>query len=164
MTAVSGHLAMISRNSVAPSICGMRRTEISRDDLSARFATRAVHAGKIADPLAGAVMTPIYQTSTYVQDGLGRHKGYEYPRTRNPTREALERNVAAIEKGKAAFAFASGMAAEGAVMTLLQAGDHIVVTDNTYGGTYRLFERVRRKYQLDFTYVDTSSLGEIGRA
>jgi cystathionine beta-lyase/cystathionine gamma-synthase len=99
-----------------------------------------------------------------VQDGLGRHKGYEYARTQNPTRAALEANIAAIEKGKAAFAFASGMAAEGAVMTLLQSGDHVVVTDNTYGGTYRLFERVLRKYQLDFTYVDSSKLEEIERA
>ena len=106
--------------------------------------------------------TPIYQTSTYVQDGLGRHKG-TCARTQNPTRAALG-VVAAIEKGKAAFAFASGMAAEGAVMTLLQSGDHVVVTDNTYGGTYRLFEHVLRKYQLDFTYVDSSNLEEIERA
>ena len=131
---------------------------------TARFATICVHAGQEPDPSTGAIITPIYQTSTYVQDGLGKHKGYEYARTQNPTRAALEGNIAAIEGGKAAFAFASGMAAEGAVMTLLQAGDHIVVTDNTYGGTYRLFERVLRKYQLDFTYVDTSSLGEIRRA
>ena len=116
------------------------------------------------DPSTGAIITPIYQTSTYVQDGLGRHKGYEYARTQNPTRAALEANIAAIEKGKAGFAFASGMAAEGAVMTLLQSGDHVVVTDNTYGGTYRLFERVLRKYQLDFTYVDSSNLEEIERA
>jgi cystathionine beta-lyase/cystathionine gamma-synthase len=131
---------------------------------TARFGTICVHAGQEPDPSTGAIITPIYQTSTYVQDALGKHKGYEYARTQNPTRAALEGNIAAIEGGKAAFAFASGMAAEGAVMTLLQAGDHIVVTDNTYGGTYRLFERVLRKYQLDFTYVDTSTLGEIRRA
>jgi cystathionine beta-lyase/cystathionine gamma-synthase len=131
---------------------------------TARFGTICVHAGQEPDPSTGAIITPIYQTSTYVQDALGKHKGYEYARTQNPTRAALEGNIAAIEGGKAAFAFASGMAAEGAVMTLLQAGDHIVVTDNTYGGTYRLFERVLRKYQLDFTYVDTSNLGEIRRA
>jgi cystathionine beta-lyase/cystathionine gamma-synthase len=131
---------------------------------TARFATICVHAGQEPDPSTGAIITPIYQTSTYVQEALGKHKGYEYARTQNPTRAALEANIAAIEGGKAAFAFASGMAAEGAVMTLLQAGDHIVVTDNTYGGTYRLFERVLRKYQLDFTYVDTSNLGEIRRA
>jgi cystathionine beta-lyase/cystathionine gamma-synthase len=117
-----------------------------------------VHAGQVPDPSTGAVITPIYQTSTYVQDALGEHKGFEYARTQNPTRSALEGNLAAIEGGRAAFAFASGMAAESAVMTLLQAGDHVVVTDNTYGGTYRLFERVLRKYQFDFTYVDTSDL------
>ena len=131
---------------------------------SARFDTICVHAGQEPDPSTGAIITPIYQTSTYVQEALGTHKGYEYARTQNPTRSALEGNIAAIEAGKAAFAFASGMAATGAVMTLLQAGDHVVVTDNTYGGTYRLFERVLRKYQLDFTYVDTSNLGEIRRA
>ena len=130
----------------------------------ARFSTVCIHAGQEPDPSTGAIITPIYQTSTYVQDGLGRHKGYEYARTQNPTRAALEANIAAIEKGKAGFAFASGMAAEGAVMTLLQSGDHVVVTDNTYGGTYRLFERVLRKYQLDFTYVDSSNLEEIERA
>ena len=127
----------------------------------ARFSTICIHAGQEPDPSTGAIITPIYQTSTYVQDGLGRHKGYEYARTQNPTRAALEANIAAIEKGKAGFAFASGMAAEGAVMTLLQSGDHVVVTDNTYGGTYRLFERVLRKYQLDFSYVDSSNLEEI---
>jgi cystathionine gamma-lyase/cystathionine beta-lyase/cystathionine gamma-lyase/homocysteine desulfhydrase len=131
---------------------------------TARFGTICVHAGQEPDPSTGAIITPIYQTSTYVQEALGTHKGYEYARTQNPTRSALEGNIAAIEGGKAAFAFASGMAATGAVMTLLQAGDHVVVTDNTYGGTYRLFERVLRKYQLDFTYVDTSNLGEIRRA
>jgi cystathionine beta-lyase/cystathionine gamma-synthase len=131
---------------------------------TARFSTICIHAGQEPDPSTGAIITPIYQTSTYVQDGLGRHKGYEYARTQNPTRSALEGNIAAIEHGKAGFAFASGMAAEGAVMTLLQSGDHVVVTDNTYGGTYRLFERVLRKYQLDFTYVDTSKLEAIEQA
>jgi cystathionine beta-lyase/cystathionine gamma-synthase len=131
---------------------------------NARFDTICIHAGQEPDPSTGAIVTPIYQTSTYVQDGLGRHKGYEYARTQNPTRAALEANIAAIEHGRAGFAFASGMAAEGAVMTLLQSGDHVVVTDNTYGGTYRLFERVLRKYQLDFTYVDSSRLDEIGKA
>jgi cystathionine beta-lyase/cystathionine gamma-synthase len=128
---------------------------------NARFSTICVHAGQEPDPSTGAIITPIYQTSTYVQDALGQHKGYEYARTQNPTRAALEANLAAIEGGRAGFAFASGMAAEGAVMTLLQSGDHVVVTDNTYGGTYRLFERVLRKYQLDFSYVDTSNLDEI---
>src|SRR6187200_1708979 len=131
---------------------------------TARFNTICLHAGQEPDPSTGAIVTPIYQTSTYVQEALGRHKGYEYARTQNPTRAALEANIAAIEKGKAGFAFASGMAAEGAVMTLLQSGDHVVVTDNTYGGTYRLFERVLRKYLFDFTYVDTSDLQAIESA
>ena len=131
---------------------------------NARFSTVCIHAGQEPDPSTGAITTPIYQTSTYVQEALGRHKGYEYARTQNPTRSVLEANLAAIENGKAAFAFASGMAATGAVMTLLKSGDHVVVTDNTYGGTYRLFERVLRKYRLDFTYVDTSNLQEIRQA
>ena len=130
----------------------------------ARFNTVCIHGGQAPDPSTGAIITPIYQTSTYVQDALGRHKGFEYARTQNPTRSAFEANIAAIEGGKAGFGFASGMAATGAIMTLLQSGDHVVVTDNTYGGTYRLFERVLRKYQLDFTYVDTSQPIEIERA
>ena len=131
---------------------------------NARFSTLCIHAGQEPDPTTGAIITPIYQTSTYVQEALGKHKGYEYARTQNPTRAALEANVAAIEHGRAGFAFASGMAAEGAIMTLLQSGDHVVVTDNTYGGTYRLFEQVLRKYQLDFSYVDTSDAGTIAAA
>jgi cystathionine gamma-lyase/cystathionine beta-lyase/cystathionine gamma-lyase/homocysteine desulfhydrase len=130
----------------------------------ARFSTICIHAGQTPDPSTGAIITPIYQTSTYVQDALGQHKGYEYARTQNPTRAALEANIAAIERGTAGFGFASGMAAIGAVMTLVESGDHIVVTDNTYGGTYRLFERVLRRYQLDFTYVDTAQPAEIERA
>jgi cystathionine gamma-lyase/cystathionine beta-lyase/cystathionine gamma-lyase/homocysteine desulfhydrase len=131
---------------------------------NARFSTVCIHAGQEPDPSTGAIITPIYQTSTYVQDALGRHKGYEYARTQNPTRAALEANIAAIEGGRAGFAFASGMAAEGAVMTLLKSGDHVVVTDNTYGGTYRLFEQVLRRYQLEFSYVDTSDIALIERA
>jgi cystathionine beta-lyase/cystathionine gamma-synthase len=130
----------------------------------ARFDTVCIHAGQTPDPSTGAIITPIYQTSTYVQEALGRHKGFEYARTQNPTRSAFEANIAAIEGGAAGFGFASGMAATGAIMTLLQSGDHVVVTDNTYGGTYRLFERVLRKYQLDFSYVDTSQPIEIERA
>src|SRR5512134_101002 len=123
---------------------------------TARFSTICIHAGQVPDPTTGAIITPIYQTSTYVQEGLGRHKGFEYGRTHNPTRMALEANVAAIEGGTAGFAFASGMAAIDAILTRLESGDHVLVSDNTYGGTYRLFERVRRKFGLDFTYVDTS--------
>jgi cystathionine beta-lyase/cystathionine gamma-synthase len=122
----------------------------------ARFATICIHAGQVPDPSTGAIITPIFQTSTYVQDELGRHKGYEYARTQNPTRAALEANVAAMEGGTAGFAFASGMAAIGAVSTLLRSGDHVIVTENTYGGTYRLFEKVLSRYGLAFTYVDTS--------
>jgi cystathionine beta-lyase/cystathionine gamma-synthase len=130
----------------------------------ARFSTICIHAGQEPDPSTGAIITPIYQTSTYVQEGLGQHKGYEYGRTQNPTRMALERNVAAIEAGAAGFAFASGMAAIDALLTRLESGDHLVVSDNTYGGTFRLFERVRRKFGLDFTYVDTSQLDAIDQA
>ena len=130
----------------------------------ARFSTVCLHAGQEPDPSTGAIITPIYQTSTYVQEALGKHKGYEYGRTQNPTRMALERNVAAIEGGRAGFAFASGMAAIGAIATLLKAGDHVVVSDNTYGGTFRLFDKVLRRYELTFAYVDTSTLDEVERA
>ena len=123
---------------------------------SARFPTICIHAGQTPDPSTGAIITPIFQTSTYVQEELGKHKGFEYARTQNPTRLALEQNLAAIEGGVAAYAFASGMAAIDAITTLLQAGDHVVVTDNTYGGTFRLFEKVLTRYQLAFSYVDTS--------
>ena len=130
----------------------------------ARFSTICLHAGQEPDPSTGAIVTPIYQTSTYVQDELGRHKGFEYARTQNPTRMALERNIAAIESGKSGFAFASGMAAIGAVATFLSSGDHVVVSDNTYGGTFRLFDKVLTRYQLAFTYVDTSDLEAVERA
>jgi cystathionine gamma-lyase/cystathionine beta-lyase/cystathionine gamma-lyase/homocysteine desulfhydrase len=130
----------------------------------ARFSTRCIHAGQQPDPSTGAIITPIFQTSTYVQDALGEHKGYEYARTQNPTRAAVEANIAAIEGGKGALAFASGMAAIAAVASFLASGDHVVVTDNTYGGTYRYFERVLRKYGLDFTYVDTGDLDATARA
>src|SRR5215207_5555643 len=130
----------------------------------ARFSTICLHAGQEPDPTTGAIITPIYQTSTYVQEELGKHKGFEYGRTQNPTRIALERNIAAIEGGRAGFAFASGMAAIGAIATLLQSGDHVVVSDNTYGGTFRLFDKVLQRYQLSFSYVDTSSLDAIEQA
>src|SRR5256714_5956969 len=139
-------------------------TEISRDDLAARFATRAVHAGKIADPLAGAVMTPIYHTSTYIQEGLGRHKGYEYARTRNPTREVLERNVAALEGGRHGFAFASGLAALDAALKLLSAGDHVVSGENVYGGSHRQMTLVWARLGLEFTFVDAAETANIAAA
>src|SRR6266478_4511183 len=128
------------------------------------FRTDAIHAGQEPDPTTGAVTIPIYQTSTYVQEALGKHKGFEYARTQNPTRMALERNLAAMESGKAGFAFASGMAAIGAIGTLLKAGDHVVVSDNTYGGTFRFFDKVLTRYQLSFTYVDTADLAATERA
>jgi cystathionine beta-lyase/cystathionine gamma-synthase len=130
----------------------------------ARFSTICIHAGQTPDPGTGAIITPIFQTSTYVQEELGRHKGYEYARTQNPTRAALEANLAAIEGGKAAYAFASGMAAIDAITTMLKSGDHVVVTDNTYGGTFRLFDKVLSRYQLEFSYVDTSQPDLIERA
>ncbi len=142
----------------------MYRTDLVKLPSHARFSTICLHAGQEPDPTTGAIITPIYQTSTYVQEALGKHKGFEYGRTQNPTRMALERNVAAIEGGKAGFAFASGMAAIGAIGTLLKAGDHVVVSDNTYGGTFRFFDKVLRKYQLTFSYVDTSKLDEVERA
>jgi cystathionine beta-lyase/cystathionine gamma-synthase len=131
---------------------------------NARFSTICLHAGQEPDPSTGAIITPIYQTSTYVQEELGRHKGYEYGRTQNPTRAALEGNVAAMESGRAAVAFASGMAAINAVATMLKAGDHVIVSDNVYGGTFRLFDRVLGRYQLSFTYTDTADLDAVDRA
>ncbi|MDF3982442.1 PLP-dependent aspartate aminotransferase family protein [Luteibacter sp. PPL201] len=117
--------------------------------------TRAIHAGQSPDPATGAIMTPIYATSTYVQDSPGRHKGYEYSRTQNPTRMAYERCVADLEGGVAAFAFGSGLAGASTVLDLLDSGDHVIAMDDLYGGTYRLFERVRRRSAgLDFSFVD----------
>jgi cystathionine beta-lyase/cystathionine gamma-synthase len=130
----------------------------------ARFSTVCIHAGQEPDPSTGAIITPIFQTSTYVQEELGKHKGYEYARTQNPTRTALEANLAAIEGGRAAFAYASGMSATSAIAARLSSGDHVVVTDNTYGGTFRLFDKVLTRYGLQFTYVDTSDLAAVERA
>ena len=129
-------------------------TRVFDDDLSAAFATRAIHAGQRPDPLAGAIMTPVYLTSTYVQEALGEHKGYEYARGKNPTREALERNVAALEGGTHGFAFSSGMGCLTSLMLMLSAGDHVVCGDNVYGGSYRLFDKVLSRFGLRFTYVD----------
>jgi cystathionine beta-lyase/cystathionine gamma-synthase len=128
------------------------------------FATDAIHAGQEPDPTTGAITTPIYQTSTYVQEELGKHKGYEYARTQNPTRSALEKNIAVLEKGYAGFGFASGMASITAVLMLLKSGDHVIVTDNVYGGTYRLFTRILSNLNLEFTFVDTSGLENIRKA
>jgi len=128
------------------------------------FATDAIHAGVEPDPVTGSVMTPIYQTSTYVYVSPGKSTGYDYARTINPTRSALEANLRTLEGGRAAYAFASGMSAISAVMTLLRAGDHVVVSHNVYGGTYRLFARVLEDYGLAFTYVDTSKIENIEKA
>jgi cystathionine beta-lyase/cystathionine gamma-synthase len=140
------------------------RSGIVKLNPRARFSTVCLHAGQEPDPSTGAIVTPIYATSTYVQEGLGRHKGFEYGRTQNPTRLALERNLAAIEGGHAAFAFASGMAAIGAVTSALASGDHVIVSENVYGGTFRLFEQVLSRWQLAFTYVDTGDLDALERA
>lgn len=128
------------------------------------FSTRAIHAGQPPDPRTGAVAVPIYQTSTYVQQGLGEHQGYEYARVQNPTREALEQNVALLEGGVSGHAFASGMAAIASLMTLLEAGDHVVVSRNVYGGTYRYFTQVLERGKLSFSWVDSSDLGAVSGA
>ena len=130
-------------------------TRIFDEDLNAAFGTRAIHAGQRPDLLSGAIMTPIYTTSTYVQEGLGKNKGYEYARGKNPTREALERNVAALEGGTHGFAFSSGMGCLDSLMKLFKSGDHIVCGENVYGGTYRLFDKILQNFGLEFTFVDS---------
>jgi cystathionine beta-lyase/cystathionine gamma-synthase len=129
-----------------------------------KFSTRAIHVGQEADPTTGATIVPVYQTSTYTQDAVGEHKGFDYSRTINPTRLALEKQLASLESGAHGYAFASGMAATAAVLNLLSAGDHAVVTDDLYGGTYRLFTRVLQRYGLEFTYVDMSDLDAVRAA
>src|SRR4051812_31686418 len=129
------------------------------------FATRTIHAGQSPDPTTGAVMTPIYTTSTYAQQSPGVHKGFDYARSHNPTRFAFERCVADLEDGQAGFAFASGLAATSTVLELLEHGSHVIAGDDLYGGTFRLFERVRRQSAgLQFTYVDTGDLPAVEAA
>lgn len=128
------------------------------------FSTIAIHAGNEPDIATGAVSVPIYQTSTYAQDGLGIHKGYEYARTQNPTRAALERNIAALENAKHGYAFASGMAAIDAVLKLVKGGEHVILGDNTYGGTFRLFSRVLSNYGVQFDLADTSNIADLESA
>jgi cystathionine gamma-synthase len=128
---------------------------------SMEFETACIHAGQPADPTTGAIMTPIYQTSTYVQGGVGRHRGYDYARTGNPTRTALESCLAALEGGQFGLAFASGMAAIDTILHLLSPGDHVLAGNDVYGGTYRLFERVLVPFGLDFSYVDTTDLEQV---
>ena len=129
-----------------------------------KFSTKAIHAGQEPDPSTGAIMPPIFQTSTYAQAGLGDHKGYEYSRSHNPTRTALEVCLAALEDGKYGLAFASGMAAETAILSLLSAGDHVVACDDLYGGSYRIFERVMRRYNVETSYVPASSVADYEQA
>ena len=135
-----------------------------KKDQRADFATNAVHAGQSPESTSGAITTPIFQTSTYVQESPGVHKGYEYARTANPTREALEKNVAALEGGAHGFAFSSGMAATSTIMGLLKQGDHVIVTDNVYGGTYRYFEQIMTDYGLKYTFTDTSDRANVEAA
>ena len=130
----------------------------------AGFSTRAIHAGQEPDPTTGAVVVPIYQTSTYAQEELGKHKGFEYARTHNATRFALEKNLAALEGGRHGFCFASGLAATTALLQTLSAGDHVVAGDNLYGGTYRLFERVFRRHGFDFTFVPANDTAAVAGA
>lgn len=125
------------------------------------FSTDAIHAGQEPDLKTGAVITPIYQTSTYAQEELGKHKGYEYGRTQNLTRESLEKNIAVLEKGKYGIAFSSGLAATNALMNLVKSGDHIIISNNVYGGTYRLYELVLKDFGLDYSWVNTSDLKNI---
>jgi cystathionine beta-lyase/cystathionine gamma-synthase len=129
-----------------------------------KFSTKQIHAGQHPEETTGAVITPIFMTSTYSNDKLGETKGYDYGRTINPTRIALEKNLAALENGKHGFCFSSGMAAVQAIITLFKPGDHIICTNNMYGGTYRLYEQVIRGYGIEFSYVDTSNIEELKAA
>src|SRR5215475_12742612 len=129
------------------------------------FATRVIHAGQEPDPSTGAIMVPIYQTSTYVQESPGKHKGYDYARSINPTRLAYERCVADLENGQRGFAFASGLAGMATVLELLDSGSHVIASDDLYGGTFRLFERVRRRSaSLDFTFLDMTEISMLENA
>ena len=133
-------------------------------DPNAGFSTRAIHAGNAPDPRTGAVSVPVYQTSTYAQEGLGKNKGYEYARSQNPTREALEANLASLENGTHGLAFSSGLAATTNLLLLLKAGDHVVASNNMYGGTFRLIDQVFTRFGLAVTYVDSSDLSKVEAA
>ena len=128
-----------------------------------KFGTKAIHAGVQPDPATGAIMTPIYQTSTYVQDGVGNNKGYEYSRTQNPTRHALEKNIAAIENGKFGACFGSGLAAIDCVIKMLNPGDEVISTNDLYGGSYRIFKTIFEKYGIVFHFVDMQNIAEVER-
>lgn len=129
-----------------------------------KFSTKAIHAGQEPDSSTGAIMTPIFQTSTYAQHGLGGHKGYEYSRSGNPTRTALEDCIAALENSEYGLAFASGLAAEQAILSLLKTGDHMIACDDLYGGTYRIFERILSRYQIETSYVPAASTNDYEKA
>ena len=129
-----------------------------------RFATKAIHAGQQPDPATGAIMTPVYLTSTYIQESPGEHKGYDYSRSSHPTRRALEDNIAALENGRFGLCFASGLAAENTILHLLKTGDHVVSARDLYGGTYRLFQQVWEKLGVEFTFVNAFNLDEIEAA
>lgn len=129
-----------------------------------RFSTKAIHAGQQPDPTTGSIMTPVHLTSTYVQEALGKHKGYEYSRVSNPTRTALEENLAALENGKHGMAFGSGMAAIDSIFRLLKPGDHVIVSHDVYGGTYRIGKMVWERFGLNFQFVDTSNLPLVRRS
>src|SRR6202171_2595698 len=128
------------------------------------FSTECIHAGQEPEPVTGAVIYPIFATSTYVQPRLGEHKGFEYARTQNPTRSVLEANLAALEGGKHAHCFASGMSATDTVFRLLRSGDHVIAGENMYGGSYRLFSKVCEKFGIEFTYVDTAYVANVRAA
>ncbi len=136
---------------------------MAHDDAPLRFETLAIHAGQRPDPTTGAIMTPVYFTSTYVQDGPGEHKGFEYSRTRNPTRDALEGCLAALEGARHGLAFASGLAATDALLHLLDAGDHVLASDDVYGGSFRIFDKVFRRHGLRFDYADMSDPANVER-
>ena len=135
-----------------------------KKDMFQGFSTRAIHAGQQPDPTTGAIMTPVYLTSTYVQASPGVHKGYEYSRTHNPTRKAFEACMADLESGKFGFAFASGCAATTTVLHLLQAGDHVIAADDMYGGTFRLFDKVLQHHGLQFSYLDLTKTSNLENA
>src|SRR5512141_3066961 len=137
---------------------------MSIENKSVSLATKFIHAGAEPDPSTGAIMTPIYQTSTYVQEAPGKHKGYEYARSQNPTRFALERAFAEIENGKFGLAFSSGVAATDAVIKLLSPGDEVIAANDMYGGTYRLFTKIFEKFGIRFIYVDTTDVANIQKA
>ena len=148
----------------APRPPSLAADSLLRDDHRMGFATDCIHAGQEPDPSTGAIITPIFQTSTYVQEGIGQHKGYEYARTHNPTRRALEKNLAALEGGTDAYCYASGMAATNAVLSLIKAGQRVVVSDNVYGGTHRLFTKVLAHYGVEFAFLEATDAAAFDRA